>query len=109
MKKPSPINKVYFEKLAKFVYDTVINEGGDGGGLILCRHHNYFEVADVLEEFFKTQTAFKEKIDGLANEVTFSDNQESITIAQHNVFYLKNLEFYIIRPIGSLKNDLGGN
>ena len=92
------INKIYFESAAKLVYDNVIMSSENNKGLILCRKYNYFDIADILEEFFQTQTTFKEKDDGIANEITFSGKYGSMTIAQFSDIYVdsKSYEFYKI-------------
>ncbi len=80
------VNEEWLRRLALLVYERVLEDGGDGGGTILCHYFDHREVADILEPFFVNETSFKTKtVDPNHQYVTFSDGpygQESVTIQQ---------------------------
>lgn len=91
--------KDYVVALFEPFTNLVRSDGGDGGGLIVCRTRKKEEVAQWYEEWNKTQKCPYKREDHEAN-INFVDNQEGIVIldgaeVKHDSFETTEIEDFL--------------
>ncbi len=85
-------HKETFNKLFEPFYDIVLQSGGDGDGIILCKYFDYKDVADLFEKFLTNKNyMFKKVVHQDKTQVVFYDGEEAFIIAGHNSDYNEKL------------------